>query len=152
MSQDNNASRSGSSGLELDNNDLKAIDLNLLDCLDLNSIEFFKAFYESEISSTCLYYDIESFSPVFKNTASNFLILSNNVRSLGNNFTSITNLIDEFKSNGAAPDIFAMQEIWNHPVESLNIDGYNLIAKPRTGGIKGGGGHCSLKIATITLS
>jgi len=47
MSQDNNASRSVSSDLELDNNDLKATDLNLLNCLDLNSIEFFKAFYES---------------------------------------------------------------------------------------------------------
>ena len=82
---------------------------------------------------TCLYSDIESFLPVFKNTASNFLILSNNVRSLGNNFTCITNLIDEFKSNGAAPDFFAMQEIWNHPVESLNIDGYNLIAQPKLG-------------------
>jgi len=38
-----------------------------------------------------------------------------------------------------------MQEIWNHPVESLNIDGYNLIAKPRTGGIKGGGVALFLK-------
>ena len=118
---------------------LKVINWSLNLSLDINSIEFFKAFYEEEGSSICLYYDANNFAPKFKNSVSNFFLVSNNVRSLGNNLVNINNLLDQLKVAGASPDLFAMQEIWNQPLDSLHILGYNLIAQPRTGGVRGGG-------------
>ena len=59
-------------------NYILAADLNHDLSLDLNSIEFFKAFYEEEGSSPCQYYNTNNSVTDFKNSVSNFLILSNN--------------------------------------------------------------------------
>ena len=111
--------------------------LNNTDILKTN---FFKDNFSDFYNNLeCKYLDEKEFTDHFKNSPTNFLALSMNIRSLPNKFVDLNNLLDRYKVKNVIPDLLCIQETWQADLLSLNINNYSLFSAVRSPGARGGG-------------
>ena len=99
------------------------------------------------VGTSCKYYTEESFHANFvtDNIENKFSIVHFNARSIGKNFTEITEFLNELKYTF---DIIAISESWldDKTATEFNLDGYEVINQIR---LDKKGGGCSLYIRDI---
>ncbi len=118
----------------------ESLDYNNILGVNLKDISYFDAFNDLTNHLECIYHNEDSLIANFKTNKSNILIISANLCSLGDKLTNLTNTIDRYTIGGLLPDILAVQEVWNHPSDSLGIKHFNLFTKQRTSRRGGGVG------------
>ena len=108
--------------------------------LDLSRLPYFQAFGDilGGIGSDCSYIDEESLLKTYKTGINKFLVLSQNLQSIGNKLNKIMTSLDNYHKANIFPDLLCYQEVWNAQPASLSIPGYNHFFKQRERGIGGG--------------
>ena len=107
---------------------------------DILKTNFFKDNFSDFYNNLeCKYLDEKEFTDHFKNSPTNFLALSMNIRSLPNKFVDLNNLLDRYKVKNVISDLLCIQETWQSDLLSLNINNYSLFSAVRSPGARGGG-------------
>ena len=104
--------------------------------LDLSRLPYFQAFGDilGGIGSDCSYIDEESLLKSYKTGINKFLVLSQNLLSIGNKLNKIMTLLDKYHKDNIFPDLLCYQEVWNSQPATLSIPGYNHFYKQRERG------------------
>jgi len=100
--------------------------------VNLKELSYFDAFKDLTDHLNCIYHNETSLISNFKTRKSSILIISANIYSLGDKHLELTNTFDRYALGGIVPDILAVQEVWNHPSDSLGIKNFNLFTKQRS--------------------
>ena len=110
----------------------ESLDYNKTVGVNLKELTYFDAFKDLTDHLNCIYHNETSLISNFKTSKSSILILSANICSLGDKHLELTNTFDRYALGGIVPDILAVQEVWNHPSDSLGIKNFNLFTKQRS--------------------